>query len=78
VANFTDPYVGGSASHYTASIDWGAGGTTAGVGRGSNGVYGVVGSHTYTQDGTYTLRATITDSGGGPSSASQWRGGMRT
>ncbi len=64
VATFTDSFVYGSASDYTATINWGDGTTTAGVVEGSDGAYGVRGSHTYAQPGFFTLTVTLSDAGG--------------
>ena len=65
VAQFNDPYTGGQASDYSATIDWGDGTTTTGVVRGSDGSYSVTGSHTYVTPMIYTVTVTVSDAGGG-------------
>jgi len=59
VAHFTD----GSnlpPSDYTATIDWGDGTTSVGTVSGSNNSFDVTGSHTYADEGTFTVPVTIT------------------
>jgi PKD repeat protein len=62
VASFTDPNTAATAAEYSASIDWGDGSAaTAGTISGSGGNFTVSGSHTYAEEGTYTVSVTITD-----------------
>jgi hypothetical protein len=62
VASFTDPDVAATAGEYTATIDWGDGFSSAGTVSGpTGGPFTVSGSHTYSEEGTYTVSATITD-----------------
>lgn len=61
VATFSDPNTTEDASHYTATIDWGDGNTSAGAVTGSNGSFSVGGSHTYAEDGSYSVTVTIAD-----------------
>ena len=62
VASFT----GLPAGSYSTTIDWGNGQTTAGtLVATSPTTFSVVGSNTYTTPGVYTLRITISLSGGG-------------
>jgi PKD repeat protein len=66
VATFTSTFKGNVASDFTATIDWGDGSSTsAGVVSGSSGSFVVKtsssDSHTYADEGTYTVKITITD-----------------
>jgi hypothetical protein len=61
VATFTDPN-GDFTGDYAATINWGDGNQTTGTISGpSGGVYTVTGTHTYTEEGSYTLSTTIVD-----------------
>ncbi|HEX5446523.1 MAG TPA: DUF4214 domain-containing protein, partial [Pirellulales bacterium] len=65
VASFTDADPNGTASDYTASIDWGDGSTTSGsVAANGNGGFKVTGTHTYLEEGTDSIRVSISDVGG--------------
>lgn len=71
VATFTDADPdGGSASEYTATIDWGDGATTPGTVSGSSGSYRVSGSHAYADEGRHTLTVVVRDTGGSSATAS--------
>jgi CSLREA domain-containing protein len=62
VAGFTDPDTTGTPAEYSASINWGDGtAATAGAITGSGGTLTVSGSHTYAEEGTYSVRTTVTD-----------------
>lgn len=62
VASFTDADPKAKASDYTATIDWGDGINTAGaVQAASGGGFIVVGSHKYTNGGSFTITTAITD-----------------
>jgi WD40-like Beta Propeller Repeat len=63
VATFTDADDGAQASDYSASIDWGDGGTSTGTVGGSGGSFTVTGSHTYTEEGSYPVSVQIADTG---------------
>jgi hypothetical protein len=65
VATFTDADPSGKAGDFVASINWGDGTPiTAGtvLANGTAG-FNVLGSHTYTEKGTFTVTTTITDKG---------------
>jgi parallel beta-helix repeat protein len=55
------------ASGFTATIDWGDGTASAGTVSPSGSNYIVGGSHTYQDEGVYTVKATVTDTSGGAS-----------
>lgn len=62
VATFTDPDTAATVSEYSATIDWGdSSATTAGTIGGSAGSFSVSGTHTYTEEGPYSVTVTITD-----------------
>jgi hypothetical protein len=61
VATFTDPDLAATASEYAATIDWGDSTTTTGTISGSGGSFIVSGSHTYTEEGSYSVTVTIAD-----------------
>jgi hypothetical protein len=69
VANFHDPDPMSTAAEYNATIDWGDGSssppppvTITLTGTSSSGNdFAVKGDHTYTQEGTYAVKVTITD-----------------
>jgi hypothetical protein len=69
IANFSDANTLGSASDFTASIDWGDGTSSTGTVAGSGGSYTVSGSHTYAEAGSYTVTVAIADDGGSSASA---------
>jgi hypothetical protein len=96
VATFLD--TGGpenAVSDYTASIDWGDGTATTGVisGPDQNGVFTIIGDHTYAADGVFTINVTlmhetadqvmvstsagVSGPGGGASLASQGSTGLK-
>jgi cyclophilin family peptidyl-prolyl cis-trans isomerase len=62
VATFTDSDPSGMLSDYTATINWGDGTTSAGtLSAGSNGMFNVQGSHTYSMLGNFTVSVAIND-----------------
>ncbi len=61
VATVSDPDTAATASEYTASINWGDSSTSAGTISGSGGSFLVYGTHTYAEEGSYTVTTTVTD-----------------
>jgi PKD domain len=62
VATFTEPDASAPASQYSATIDWGDGTTSPGTVSGpAGGPFTVNGSHTYIEEGSYSVTVTITD-----------------
>jgi hypothetical protein len=65
VATVTDTNPSGTASDFTATIDWGDGSSSQGNVSGSTGgPFDVTGSHTYSSTGSFTVKTTVTDDGG--------------
>jgi hypothetical protein len=60
LATFTDT-LANSASDFTSTIDWGDGTTTTGTVSGSAGSFTVDGTHTYADEGKFTIVTTLTD-----------------
>ena len=72
IATFTDADSGGTASDYTATINWGDGSTTS-VGTivaNVTGGFNVSGSHVYAEEGNFTASVTMLDVGGSTAIAS--------
>jgi hypothetical protein len=67
VATFSDPD-SDPATSFTAVIDWGDNHTSAGVVTASGGNFTVSGSHTYAEEGSFSVRVTITDADGAATS----------
>jgi hypothetical protein len=62
VATVTDPDTAATAGEYAATIDWGDGSPVAvGTVSGSGGSFSVSGSHTYAEEGSYTVTTTLGD-----------------
>ncbi|HWB09164.1 MAG TPA: TIGR03118 family protein [Pirellulales bacterium] len=65
VASFSDANPNGTASDFTATIDWGDGATTAGtIVSGQGAVFSIAGSHSFADAGASTVTITINDVGG--------------
>ena len=60
VATFLDPYTSDSSGDFQATISWGDGAVTVGtvVGQ-ANGVFSIVGDHTYATPGSYTVSTQV-------------------
>jgi hypothetical protein len=70
VAGFTDPDSAATAAEYTATINWGDTLSSAGTISGATGgPFTVSGSHTYAEEGTFTVTVTITDADFSPNNA---------
>jgi hypothetical protein len=69
VATFTDTSAVFETGAYTASIDWGDGISAGTVQFQGGTTAAVVGSHTYTAPGRYTIRVTVRDEGGSSNQA---------
>jgi hypothetical protein len=61
VATFTDGDTNATASEYSAAVSWGDGSSSAGTVTGGSGTFSVAGNHTYAEEGTRQVAATITD-----------------
>jgi hypothetical protein len=66
VATFTHGAGGIAAALFGATINWGDGTTTAGVVSEAGGVYSVLGSHTYQDEGVFGVTVTVTSPDGAP------------
>ena len=61
VASFSTVFTADTAATFTATIDWGDGSGSAGAITGSAGNFGVGGSHTYADEGTFNFTVTVTN-----------------
>jgi hypothetical protein len=61
VASFSDANLATIASGFIAIVNWGDGASSPGTVSGANGAFTVSGSHTYAEEGTFTIRVTLTD-----------------
>src|SRR5262249_42803862 len=65
VGSFTDTDLVSGAADFVATIDWGDGSLpTVGTVTGSQGVFSVTGSHSYSAGGEYSVEVTLTDADG--------------
>jgi hypothetical protein len=70
VAVFTDDNPAAAPTDFTTTIDWGDGSpTTAGTITISSGAFGVIGQHTYSDEGSFTATVTISDNPPGTGTA---------
>jgi hypothetical protein len=70
IATFTDGDTSSTPADFTATIDWGDGSPTSiATVSGGNGNYSVIGSHTYTGTGNFTVKTHIADDGGSTTDA---------
>ena len=71
VATFTDTLGTAAADDFAATINWGDGTVTPGTVSLSAGVFTVVGTHTYLDEGSFTVKTTVQDIGGTASATAQ-------
>jgi hypothetical protein len=75
VATFSDANLKASSQDFTATIQWGDGGTTtvsaSGIAALGGGNFVIKAAHTYADEGTYTVSVQVVDDGGAPIAASQ-------
>ncbi len=75
IATFTDANASALATDFTATVVWGDGvsSSTNVVATSTHGVFAVVASHIYTEEGTRTLSIQVLDKGGAPLSENHTR-----
>jgi Aspartyl protease/FG-GAP-like repeat len=72
VGSITDANPMGAATDFTATIDWGDGQSSAGVVTSTGGFgFAINGTHSYLEEGPFTIKVTATDDGGSSGSSSQ-------
>jgi PKD repeat protein len=69
VASFADSDPGGTASDYSATINWGDGSSSPGTVAATGSGFAVNGTHTYASPGSYKISVTIADAGGSSTAA---------
>jgi hypothetical protein len=70
VATFTDSNTTNVGSDFTATITWGDGTTSTGIVTGGGGLLTVIGTHTYSDEGSFTVTVSIADDGTGTATSS--------
>jgi hypothetical protein len=70
VATFSDTDATKTPASFTATINWGDATTTAGTIVGGSGVFTLNGQHTYAEEGTFTVTASVTENAPGVASGS--------
>ncbi|HEX5443119.1 MAG TPA: TIGR03118 family protein, partial [Pirellulales bacterium] len=71
LATFTDTLTSAAADDFVSTIDWGDGTTSTGSVTGVAGLYTLHGSHNYSDEGAYTVTASVSDPGGTASATAQ-------
>lgn len=71
VATFSDTLPNTPASDFAATIDWGDGTVTAGAVTATAGIFTISGSHTYLDEGSFTVKSSVQDVGGTASASVQ-------
>jgi hypothetical protein len=70
VATFSDVDSNATAADYSATISWGDGSSSTGTVAGGAGSFTVSGTHSYSEEGSFPVAVTITDSDNASNSAS--------
>lgn len=71
LATFIDTLASTPAGDFEATVDWGDGTTTSGSVSGAGGHFTLQGSHTYADEGAFTLTASVNDVGGTAAAVAQ-------
>jgi PKD repeat protein len=69
VATFSDADTSKTPISFTATVGWGDGTTSAATVIGGSGSFSLTGSHTYADEGTYTVTVTVNETGPGGATA---------
>jgi phospholipase C len=70
VASLLDPGTDGTANDYSATITWGDGQSSNGVVTSTGGLFTITGTHTFTEEGSYSPTVSVQDAGGAAASVS--------